>query len=160
MTSRIAAINVESPMRAFLGALLNQSVLKVCAKGFFSTAEHQAPLMARPGVTSSTPLTPNQRPSNSMVKKRPQIGPPLTTHQDEPAALAWTNSISMPRPRPRGLGALYRTPMIRKSSQLGKLDVTTLGFEIGKERLCDDRNPLARRMNDVPMATYGQPFDI
>ena len=31
-----------------------------------------------------------------------------------------------------GLGALHRTSMVRESSQRGKLDVTTLGFEVGK----------------------------
>jgi len=37
MTSRIAAINAGSPMRAFLAALLNQAVLKARVKGLFGT---------------------------------------------------------------------------------------------------------------------------
>lgn len=40
--------------------------------------------------------------------------------------------------------------MIRESGQLRELDVTALSFEVGKERLRDDRKPLALRMNDVP----------
>jgi hypothetical protein len=59
-----------------------------------------------------------------------------------------------------GLGALHRTSMVRESGQLRKLDVNTLGFEIGKECLRDNRKPLARRVNDVPVAPDGQSFDI
>ena len=45
--------------------------------------------------------------------------------------------------------------MIRESGQLRKLDVTTLGFEVGKEGLRDNRKSLARRVNNVPVASDG-----